>query len=160
MTSTVAILIGPTASGKSALALEVARARPAVIINADAMQMYRDLHVITARPSLVEMQQADHALYGHWAAHVHGTVALWVSEAVQAIGVAWNEGKLPLLVGGTGMYIRALMEGLSPIPPVPLPAVEEVRALEARGGDGSRAQGAGGRGSRDGRAAEARRYAA
>lgn len=134
MTPHVAILIGPTASGKSALAIEVACRRDTVIINADAMQMYRDLHVITARPSLAEMQQADHALYGHWAGHVHGTAALWVSEAVPAIRSAWDAGKLPLLVGGTGMYIRALMEGLSPIPPVPMPVVEEVRALEAKGG--------------------------
>lgn len=130
----VDILIGPTASGKSALALRAARLRPTVIINADAMQVYRELHVLTARPSPEEMEQAEHAMYGVWGAHIHGTAALWVHQAAEVVERVLAEGKRPLLVGGTGMYIRAMMEGLAPIPPVPARVNDEVRTLYAAKG--------------------------
>lgn len=103
------------------------------------MQVYRELHVLTARPGPEDIAQAEHAIYGVWGAHIHGTAALWVREAAEAVERALVEGKRPLLVGGTGMYIRALMEGLAPIPPVPARVNDEVRALyAAKGTEGVR----------------------
>lgn len=120
----IAVLMGPTGSGKSAVALSVARARPTVIINADAMQMVDSLRVITARPSMKEEAEAEHALYGVLEPHEPTTVANWLTRVIPVIQHAWAEEKLPLLVGGTGMYIKALMEGLASVPPIP----EETRA--------------------------------
>lgn len=116
--------MGPTGSGKSAMALAIARTRPTVIINADAMQMVSTLRVLTARPTEEEERQAEHALYGVLAAAEPTSVAVWLKLVKPVISQALAEGKLPLLVGGTGMYVKALMEGLAEVPPVP----EEVRA--------------------------------
>lgn len=111
--------MGPTACGKSALALEIAASRPAVIINMDAMQMVSSLRVITARPTLEEEVQAEHALYGVLAAHEPTSVAVWLRLVEPVIRAAWAQHKLPILVGGTGMYLKALMEGLAAVPSVP-----------------------------------------
>jgi tRNA dimethylallyltransferase len=127
----IAILMGPTGAGKSALALEVAAVRPTLIINADAMQMVDTLRVLTARPSIAEETLAEHALYGVLAPHEPTSVALWLSRVAPVIRRAWAEGKLPLLVGGTGMYLKALMEGLAAIPPIPPDIRQRVRGLDA-----------------------------
>jgi len=116
--------MGPTGAGKSALALAVAATRPSIIINADAMQMVSTLRVLTARPSVHEETQAEHALYGVLPPHEPTNVAVWLKLVEPVIRRAWDEGKLPLLVGGTGMYINALMNGLATIAPIS----EEVRA--------------------------------
>ncbi len=116
--------MGPTGAGKSAIALGIAATRPTVIINADAMQMVGTLRVLTARPTEQEETHAEHALYGVLAANEPTSVAVWLSMVAPVIRAAWDAGKLPLLVGGTGMYIKALMEGLATIPPIP----EEIRA--------------------------------
>lgn len=121
--------MGPTGTGKSGLALEIARARPAVIINADAMQMVDALRIITARPTEAEERQAEHALYGVLDAREPTSVALWLELVRPVIDRAWAQGKLPLLVGGTGMYIKALMEGLSRMPTIADAIREEVREL-------------------------------
>ena len=123
MRFTLPILYGPTASGKSALALEIAREFPLVIINADAMQSYRDLRVITARPSPEEEAQAPHALYGTLDAAEHGHVANWIARVKPAVAEALEKNRIPMLVGGTGMYIQALAEGIHEVPPIP----DEVR---------------------------------
>lgn len=123
------MLMGPTGSGKSAAALALAARRPAVIINADAMQMVDGLRVITARPSIAEEAMAEHALYGVLQPHEPTTVANWLARVAPVIARAWEEGKLPLLVGGTGMYIKALMEGLARVPPVPEAVRDAVRAM-------------------------------
>lgn len=123
--------MGPTGTGKSALAIAVAQARPAVIINADAMQMVVDLRIITARPSIEEEAQAEHALYGVLPAAEPTSVARWLALVVPVVERAWAEGKLPLLVGGTGMYIKALREGLAAIPPVPDEIRAQVRGMDA-----------------------------
>jgi len=130
MTSKVMILTGTTASGKSAHALRVAAMVPTVIINADAMQMYRELRVLSARPTEAEEAQAEHALYGVLPATTNGSVALWLGMVVPLIEHAWSEGKLPLLVGGTGMYIKALMEGINDMPPIPDDVRARVRSME------------------------------
>lgn len=126
-----AILIaGPTASGKSALALRLARAMGGVLINADSMQVYRDLRILTARPSIEEEAQAPHRLFGHIDAAVNYSVALWLGAARDALEQAKADGRLPIFVGGTGLYFKALTQGLSAIPSVP----EEIRARVRAGG--------------------------
>jgi tRNA dimethylallyltransferase len=130
MTFNVLILTGTTCSGKSALALELAQTRPAVIINADAMQMYRDLRVLTARPTEQEEAQAQHELYGVLDATVNGSVKLWLDMVLPIIAQARKENILPVLVGGTGMYLKALMEGINDIPSIPDNVREAVRNTE------------------------------
>lgn len=111
--------MGPTGSGKSAMALAIAVSRPTVIINADAMQMVDTLRVLTARPTEQEEAQAEHALYGVLAPQEQTSVARWLQLVQPVIARAFAEGKLPLLVGGTGMYVKALQEGLAKIPEIP-----------------------------------------
>ena len=125
------VLMGPTGAGKSAHALAIAAKRPTVIINADAMQMVGTLRVLTARPTMEEEAAAEHALYGVLQPHEPTSVAVWLKLVEPVIRRAWSEGKLPLLVGGTGMYIKALMEGLANIPPIPDEVRARVRALDA-----------------------------
>ena len=125
MTQVSAILIaGPTASGKSALALRLARALGGVVINADSMQVYRDLRVLTARPDREDEAKAPHRLFGHVDGAVNYSTGLWLADASIAQEEAKQARLLPIFVGGTGLYFKALTEGLSAIPPVP----EEVRA--------------------------------
>ncbi len=131
MTQVLAILIaGPTASGKSALALRLARALGGVVINADSMQVYRDLRVLTARPDREDEAKTPHRLFGHVDGVVNYSAGLWLADASIALNEARREGRLPVFVGGTGLYFKALTQGLSAIPPVP----EDVRAkVRARG---------------------------
>lgn len=123
-TKCVAILIaGPTASGKSALALDLARKRGGVIINADSMQVYRELRILTARPCVEDEQAAPHRLYGHVLAAASYSVARWLTDVEAALSEAQRTGLCPIIVGGTGLYFKALTEGLSPVPAIP----DEVR---------------------------------
>jgi tRNA dimethylallyltransferase len=125
VTQVSAILIaGPTASGKSTLALRLAPALGGVVINADSMQVYRDLRVLTARPDREDEAKAPHRLFGHVDGAVNYSVGLWLADASIAQEEAKQARLLPIFVGGTGLYFKALTEGLSAIPPVP----EEVRA--------------------------------
>ncbi len=126
------LIAGPTASGKSALALDLARRSGGVVINADSMQVYRDLAIITARPAPEEMALAPHRLYGTVDAAENFSVGRWVTAATEEIHRAEAAGALPILVGGTGLYFKALRQGLSAIPPVPEGVREQVRA-EAEG---------------------------
>lgn len=149
---TKAVLIaGPTASGKSALALELARATGGVVINADSMQVYRDLRIITARPGPADEARVPHRLYGHVDAAVNFSAGAWVSDAAREIAEAEAAGRLPIFVGGTGLYFKALTSGLSVVPPIPAETREDVRArLERNGVEALHAQLA----RRDPRAAE------
>lgn len=125
-----AILItGPTASGKSALALRLAEAHDGVVINADSMQVYDTLSILTARPQPAEMGQVDHRLYGHVPASVAYSTGDWLRESAALVAVLRRLRRLPVFVGGTGLYFRALAGGLSQMPAIP-PAVRE--ALRAR----------------------------
>ncbi len=115
-----AILIaGPTASGKSAAALALAERLCGTIINADSMQVYRELRVLTARPAEADMARVPHRLYGRVSAAEVYSVGRWLEQASTAIAEAAGEGRRPILVGGTGLYFKALTEGLAPIPDVP-----------------------------------------
>lgn len=121
-------IAGPTASGKSAFALKAASALNGIIINADSMQVYRDLSVLTACPSKDEQEQAPHRLYGFLDGAEVCSAALWAERAYQEIGQAWREGKMPVLVGGTGMYFKVLVDGIAKIPDIPEEIRHEVRA--------------------------------
>jgi tRNA dimethylallyltransferase len=124
------LLAGPTASGKSALALALAERLGGVIINADSMQVYRDLRIITARPSLADEARVPHRLYGHVDAAENYSVGRWCADVRTALAEAAAERRLPILTGGTGLYFKALTQGLSAVPPTP----PEIRAaVRARG---------------------------
>ncbi|MGH7757433.1 MAG: tRNA (adenosine(37)-N6)-dimethylallyltransferase MiaA, partial [Vulcanimicrobiaceae bacterium] len=132
LTQISAILIaGPTASGKSALALRLARAFGGEVINADSMQVYRDLRVLTARPDSGDEAKAPHRLFGHVDGAVNYSAGLWLTNASVALNEARREGRLPIFVGGTGLYFKALTQGLSAIPPVPVDVRAKVRARAA-----------------------------
>jgi tRNA dimethylallyltransferase len=119
-----AILIaGPTASGKSALALALAERLGGTVINADSMQVYRELRILTARPSEEAEARVPHRLYGHVPGREAYSAARFAADAAVAIEDARAQGRMPIVVGGTGLYFRALLEGLAPIPPV----AEEIR---------------------------------
>jgi len=132
MEPSLVIVAGPTASGKSRLALALAEALRGTIINADSMQVYRDLEVLTARPEPAALARAPHRLYGVIDAAEACSAGRWRVLAMAEIAAARAAGRLPLLVGGTGLYIRALLDGLAPVPPVPARLREEARALHAR----------------------------
>ncbi len=117
-------IYGPTASGKSALASLVAEKCDGVIINADSMQVYANLRVLTARPTTAEEAAHPHVLYGHVDGATPYNMATWAVEALQAIELVLVRGQVPILVGGTGLYFKTLFEGISPIPTV----AKDVRA--------------------------------
>ena len=128
------LIAGPTASGKSALALAVAERLGGTVINADSMQVYRDLRIITARPTPAEEERVPHFLYGHVDAAENYSVGRWCVDAAAAIEEARRGGRLPVLVGGTGLYFKALTRGLAAVPPVPAEVRAAVRArLKAEG---------------------------
>ncbi len=135
MTATVLIVAGPTASGKSSLALDIAREFNGVVINGDSMQVYAELRVLTARPSPRDEKRAPHRLYGTVPASQSCSAARWRNMALAEIERAASNGKLAVVCGGTGLYLRALCQGLSPVPEIP-PGVR--RRLAARlGRDGA-----------------------
>jgi tRNA dimethylallyltransferase len=115
----ILVIAGPTASGKTALALQLAEAFDATVINADSRQIYRDLRILTARPDATAEERAPHRLYGLLDAAERGSVANWRALALEEIEVATGAGRLAILVGGTGLYIRALEQGLAPVPEIP-----------------------------------------
>ena len=128
------IVAGPTASGKSALALGLAERLDGVVINADAMQCYRELRIVTARPTLDDEARVPHALYGVRPAAELGSAAWWRGAALAAMDDARAAGKLPILCGGTGMYFGALIDGLAEIPDCGEAARAEARWLLAEQG--------------------------
>jgi tRNA dimethylallyltransferase len=113
------LIAGPTASGKSALALALAEALGGTIINADSMQVYRDLRIVTARPTAQEEARVPHLLYGHVDAAENYSVGRWCVDASAALAAVERAGRLPVVVGGTGLYFKALTRGLAAVPPIP-----------------------------------------
>ncbi len=125
----LALIAGPTASGKSALALALAERSGGVVINADSAQVYRDLRVVTARPSAEDEARAPHRLYGYRDGAEPCSAADWAADAKAVVAEAHAAGLLPILVGGTGLYIRTLLDGIAPVPAID-PAIRAgVRAL-------------------------------
>lgn len=126
----VALIAGPTASGKSAVAISLAQSieqtgRKGIVINADSAQVYSDLHVLSARPSEEEMAGIEHRLFGEWDGAQACSAADWAKRARQEIDECHKEGNVPILVGGTGMYLKVLLEGIAPIPEID----PEIRAV-------------------------------
>jgi tRNA dimethylallyltransferase len=128
MTRCALLIAGPTASGKSAVALALAQRFGATIVNADSMQVYRDLRVLTARPSQMEESRAPHQLFGSIDGGVNFSAGRWLIEAREILGRVFAREAPVIFVGGTGLYFRALAQGLSEIPPVPEAVRAELRA--------------------------------
>jgi tRNA dimethylallyltransferase len=126
--SMVALIAGPTASGKSALALALARQTGGVIVNADSAQIYRDLPILSAAPSEAERALAEHRLYGIRDGAEPCSAADWAQLARAEIANIHKSGQLPILVGGTGLYLRTLLDGIAPVPPIQAAVRERVRA--------------------------------
>ena len=135
---TVVVIGGPTASGKSGLALEVAKKYNGVVINADAMQVYQSIPIITAVPSPEDKIQVLHLLYEIYPPSQRGNVADWLNKATTAIRDTWAEKKLPVVVGGTGFYIESLIKGVSPIPETNSEVKQQVAdIIGQKGADGA-----------------------
>ena len=128
------LIAGPTASGKSALALALAERIGGIVVNADSMQVYRDLRTITARPAPAEEARVPHRLYGHVDAAVNYSVGQYVADAAGALDAARRSGKPAIFVGGTGLYFKALTAGLAAVPPIPPGIRAAVRARLEQGG--------------------------
>lgn len=132
----LALIAGPTASGKSDLAVDLALAlqkagKSAVVINADSAQVYADLQVLSARPTEEEMRGVPHRLFGAWDGAEACSAADWANAAKREIENAHLAGSVPIVVGGTGLYIRTLLDGISPVPPIDEQVRAQVRALDA-----------------------------
>ncbi len=123
------LIAGPTASGKSAAALELADAIGGVVINANSMQIYREAPILTAQPSASDMARAPHLLYGHVSAHQAYSAGRWREDAAGALAQARAMGRMPIFVGGTGMYFMALTDGLADIPATAAEVRDSARAL-------------------------------
>jgi tRNA dimethylallyltransferase len=135
VTAPNAILIaGPTASGKSALALALAEEIGGFVVNADAMQVYRDLRIITARPTPAEEARAPHRLYGHVDAAANYSVGHYVRDAAVALAEGRHSRRISIFVGGTGLYFKALTQGLAAVPPIPAEVRNAVRERLVAGG--------------------------
>jgi tRNA dimethylallyltransferase len=132
--SKAVLIAGPTASGKSALALEFAQKSGGVVINTDSMQVYRDLRILTARPTPAEEARVPHRLYGHVDAAVNFSAGAWVTDTAKMLAEARAQNLQPIFVGGTGLYFKALTRGLSAVPPIPAEVRESVRARLERDG--------------------------
>lgn len=129
MTTPETVLIaGPTASGKSRLAMELAARHGGVVVNADSMQVYRELGVLTARPTVEDEAAVPHRLYGTVPAATRYSVGAWLADVGPVLSAAREAGQLPIVVGGTGLYFKALTEGLAAVPPVPAEVRERVRS--------------------------------
>jgi tRNA dimethylallyltransferase len=130
----IILIAGPTASGKSALAVALAKKLSGTIINADSMQVYRDLRIITARPTAEEEARVPHRLYGHVDAAENFSVGRWCTEAADVLAATLREAHAAIVVGGTGLYFSALTQGLAAVPPIPAQIRDEVRARLASDG--------------------------
>lgn len=130
----VVIIAGPTASGKSALGVDLAEALGGIIINADSMQVYRDLPILTAQPDAADKARVPHRLYGFLDLDDACDAQRWAGLAAGEIAAILAAGDVPILVGGTGLYLRALTTGFSPMPEIPADIRETARALVAEKG--------------------------
>ncbi|KPF67882.1 tRNA dimethylallyltransferase [alpha proteobacterium AAP81b] len=125
----VVVIAGPTASGKSALAIDLAERHRGTIINADASQLYADLRILTARPTPEDEARVPHRLYGVLDGAEVATAAGWADLARVAIAATLGNGRLPIVVGGTGLYLRTLIDGIAPVPEIPPEIRDTVRLL-------------------------------
>ncbi len=115
----VILIAGPTASGKSKLAIKLAKHVNGEIVNADSMQVYKEICILTSRPNIQDEKIIKHHLYGFRSVKKNYSTGLWVENVVKNIKQIWKKGKIPIIVGGTGLYFKALTDGLSKIPNIP-----------------------------------------
>ena len=123
------MIAGPTASGKSQLAIDLARALDGEVVNADSMQLYSDLSILTARPTVRDMKDIEHHLYGVLDGSQRASVAVWLGLAAEAMAAIRARGRIPIVTGGTGMYLDAAMNGIAPTPDVPVEIHEAATTL-------------------------------
>ena len=125
----VILLAGPTSAGKSQLAIKMAKHIKGEIINADSMQIYKEMLILTSRPNLNDMKMAKHHLYGFNSVKKIFSTGRWLKITLKTINQLWKNDKTPIVTGGTGLYFKALTEGLVKIPDIPSKAREEIRKL-------------------------------
>ncbi len=128
----VILLAGPTASGKSKLAIKIAQHFKGEIINADSMQVYREILILNSRPSIIDTKIIKHHLYGFHSVKNFFSTGLWIRLVKKKIKEQWKAGKIPVVVGGTGLYFKALTDGLVKIPEVPKKVRKEIRMLHQK----------------------------
>ena len=125
----VIVIAGPTASGKSALAIDLALALNGVVINADSMQVYKDMPIVSAVPTAEDKAKVEHRLYEIYDPSFRGNVVDWLKSAVTEIRDVWSQGKTPVVVGGTGLYLENLIKGMTPIPATPEDIRQKVQKM-------------------------------
>ena len=130
--SKIILISGPTASGKSAFAIKVAKKIDGEIINADSMQIYKELKILTARPSIDDQKKIKHYLYGFHTVKKNFSTGTWINLVAKKIGEIRKKNKIPIIVGGTGLYFKALTQGLVKIPDIPLSFRNEIRFLQKK----------------------------
>ena len=128
MLQKIIVISGATASGKSGLALEIANFKESVIINADSLQIYQGLPILSAQPTMQEKNQVAHKLYSILKAQDSSSVASWLHLAQSEIKQAWHNNKVPIIVGGSGMYISKLIEGINEIPEISVEIKQQAKA--------------------------------
>ena len=119
MSQNIIVIAGPTASGKSALAIDLAKIYNGTVVNADASQVYKHIPIISAAPSIEDQKIVEHQLYSYLDESINGNVCSWLNLAIECVHKIWQSGKTPIFVGGTGMYIDNLINGTTPIPETP-----------------------------------------
>jgi tRNA dimethylallyltransferase len=124
---TIVLLAGPTASGKSKLAIKLSKVLNGEIVNADSMQVYKELKILTSRPSSSDLKKIKHHLYGFVSVKKSFSSGSWLNIVTKKIDSIVKKRKVPILVGGTGLYFKALVDGLAKIPDIPIPLREKVR---------------------------------
>ena len=125
--STIILLYGPTASGKSKLAIKLSKILNGEIVNADSMQVYKELKILTSRPSALDVKRINHHLYGFVSVKKNFSTGAWLKIATKTIKSILKKGKIPILVGGTGLYFKALVDGLAHIPDIPILVRKKIR---------------------------------
>ena len=132
MSKKIILLAGPTASGKSKLAIEIANKIKGEVINADSMQVYKDFSVLTSRPSNLDLKKTKHHLYGFLSSKKYFSTGAWLSLVKKKIQLCIRKNKVPILVGGTGLYFEAITKGMSKIPSLDFKSRDKIRALQIK----------------------------
>ena len=132
MSKKLILIAGPTASGKSKLAIEIARKIKGEIINADSMQVYKEFSILSSRPSNLDLKKVKHHLYGFQPAKKHFSTGVWLKLVKKKINLSLKNKKIPILVGGTGLYFEAITKGISKIPNISFKSRDEIRELQKK----------------------------
>ena len=132
MSKKLILIAGPTASGKSKLAIEIARKIKGEIINADSMQVYKEFSILSSRPSKLDLKKVKHHLYGFQSAKKHFSTGVWLKLVKKQVNLCLKNKKIPILVGGTGLYFQAITKGISKIPNIGFKARDEIRELQKK----------------------------